>query len=73
MLLVDRDSFPSDTLSTHAVGFNGVESMRRLTLLRPLYKVENAFARMGMWRWLSRCYEQTALCAQTWLQVACVW
>jgi hypothetical protein len=23
-----------------------------------------------MWRRLSRCYEQTALCAQTWLEVA---
>jgi len=40
------------------------------TPLRPLYKVENAFARLGMWRRLSRCYEQTALCAQTWLEVA---
>ena len=38
----------------------------------PLYKVENAFARLGMWRRLSRCYEQTALGAQTWLEVACV-
>lgn len=42
------------------------------TPLRPLYKVENAFARLGMWRRLSRCYEQTALGAQTWLEVACV-
>jgi transposase len=32
----------------------------------------NAFARLGMWRRLSRCYEQTALGAQTWLEVACV-
>ena len=34
---------------------------RAVTPLRPLYKVENAFARLGMWRRLSRCYEQTAL------------
>jgi len=44
---------------------------RVFTPLRPLYKVENAFARLGMWRRLSRCYEQTALGAQTWLEVAC--
>jgi len=45
---------------------------RTFTPLRPLYKVETAFARLGMWRRLSRCYEQTALGAQTWLEVACV-
>ena len=45
---------------------------RVFTPLRPLYKVENAFARLGMWRRLWRCYEQTALGAQTWLEVACV-
>ena len=45
---------------------------RVFTPLAPLYKVENAFARLGMWRRLSRCYEQTALGAQTWLEVACV-
>jgi transposase len=45
---------------------------RVFTPLRPLYKVENAFARLGMWRRLSRCYEQTALGAQTWLEVACL-
>ena len=45
---------------------------RTFTPLRPLYKVENAFARLGMWRRLSSCFEQTALGAQTWLEVACV-
>ena len=45
---------------------------RTFTPLAPLYKVENTFARLGMWRRLSRCYEQTALGAQTWLEVACV-
>jgi hypothetical protein len=48
------------------------EGKRVFTPLGPLYKVENAFARLGMWRRLSRCYEQTALGAQTWLGVACV-
>jgi transposase len=45
---------------------------RTFTPLRPLYKVENAFARLGMWRRLSRCYQQTARGAQTWVEVACV-
>ena len=40
------------------------------TPLRPLSKVENALARLGMWRRLSRCYEQTALGTRTWLEVA---
>lgn len=48
------------------------KAKRVFTPIRPLYKVENAFARLGMWRRLSRCYEQTALGAQTWLEVACV-
>jgi flavin-dependent dehydrogenase len=33
VLLVDRDEFPSDTISTHAIGFNAVESLRRLGVL----------------------------------------
>ena len=33
---------------------------RAFTPLRPLYKVENAWARLGMWRRLSRCYEGDA-------------
>ena len=33
VLLVDRDKFPSDTLSTHALGFNAVDSLRRLGVL----------------------------------------
>ena len=45
---------------------------RVFTPLRPLYKVENTWARLGMWRRLSRCYEETALGAKTWLEVACV-
>ena len=49
-------------------GFSMVEAVRRLLLLAS----ENAFARLGMWRRLSRCYEQTALGAQTWMEVACV-
>lgn len=33
VLLVDRDSFPSDTISTHALAFPAVESLRRLGVL----------------------------------------
>lgn len=33
VLLVDRDRFPSDTLSTHALAFNAVDSLRRLGVL----------------------------------------
>ncbi len=33
VLVVDRDSFPSDTLSTHALAFPAVESLRRLGVL----------------------------------------
>jgi len=37
-----------------------------------LYKVEHAFARLGRWRRLSRCYEQTEASARAWLEVVCV-
>ncbi|GAC1510564.1 MAG: NAD(P)/FAD-dependent oxidoreductase [Candidatus Dormibacteraceae bacterium] len=33
VLLLDRDDFPSDTISTHFVAFNVVESLRRLGVL----------------------------------------
>jgi flavin-dependent dehydrogenase len=33
VLVVDRDQFPSDTLSTHALAFNAVDSLRRLGVL----------------------------------------
>jgi flavin-dependent dehydrogenase len=33
VLLVDRDEFPSDTISTHAMAFNAVDSLRRLGVL----------------------------------------
>jgi flavin-dependent dehydrogenase len=33
VLLVDRDEFPSDTISTHALAFNAVDSLRRLGVL----------------------------------------
>lgn len=45
---------------------------RKFTPIKPLYKVENVFARLGMWRRLARCYEETSLGAKTWLDVACV-
>ena len=43
-----------------------------LTPLWPLYKVEHAFAQLGRWRRLSRCYEGTEASATAWLQVASV-
>jgi len=38
----------------------------------PLYRVEHAFARLGRWRRLSRCYEGTETSAKAWLEVAAV-
>jgi hypothetical protein len=40
--------------------------------LAPVYKVEHAFARLGRWRRLSRCYEGTGASALAWHQVVCV-
>lgn len=40
--------------------------------IAPLYRVENAFAQLGRWRRLARCFEQTREGAQAWLEVACV-
>ena len=47
--------------SKGASGFTGI---------KPLYKVEHAFARLGRWRRLSRCYEGSAESARAWLEVA---
>lgn len=38
--------------------------------IAPLYRVEHAFARLGRWRRLSRCYEGSAESARAWLEVA---
>ena len=40
------------------------------TPIAPLYRVEHAFARLGRWRRLSRCYEGCAESARAWLEVA---
>jgi len=40
------------------------------TPLVPLYRVEHALARLGRWRWLSRCYEGTEASARARLEVA---
>lgn len=40
--------------------------------LRPLVKIEHAFAQLGRWRRLSRCYEGTEASARAWLEVASV-
>ncbi|HEV3405828.1 MAG TPA: FAD-dependent monooxygenase, partial [Candidatus Dormibacteraeota bacterium] len=51
VLMVDRDSFPSDTISTHGLNFLAVESLRRLGVLE---RIEAAgFQRMHRHRtWL---------------------
>jgi hypothetical protein len=38
--------------------------------MAPLCRVEHAFARLGRWRRLSRCYEGTPESARAWLEVA---
>ena len=40
--------------------------------LRPLVRIEHAFAQLGRWRRLSRCYEGSVASARTWLEVAAV-
>lgn len=40
--------------------------------IRPLYKIEHAFAQLGRWRRLSRCYEGSQASATAWLEVASV-
>jgi transposase len=42
----------------------------RITPLRPLYKVEHAFAQLGRWRRLSRRCEGTETSAEAGLDVA---
>jgi len=42
------------------------------TPLWPLYRIEHAFAQLGRWRRLSRCYEGTTASARAWLEVASV-
>jgi len=40
--------------------------------IAPLYRIEHAFAQLGRWRRLSRCYEGTEASARAWLEVASV-
>jgi len=40
--------------------------------IQPMWRIEDAFARLGAWRRLSRCFEGSAAGATAWLQVACV-
>jgi flavin-dependent dehydrogenase len=55
VLMVDRDSFPSDTISTHGLNFLAVESLRRLGVLE---RIEAAgFRRMQRHRaWLGELF-----------------
>jgi hypothetical protein len=56
--------------------YRGIRSRPAGTVgFKPLpmvWRVENAFAQLGRWRRLSRCYEGTAESAKAWLEVACV-
>lgn len=45
---------------------------RGFTPIAPLYKIEHAFAQLGRWRRLSRCYEGSEASARAWLEVASV-
>jgi hypothetical protein len=40
--------------------------------IAPLYRIEHAFAQLGRWHRLSRCYEGTEASARAWLEVASV-
>ena len=40
--------------------------------IKPMWRVEDAFARLGAWRRMSRCFEGSQAGATAWLQVACV-
>ena len=40
--------------------------------IRPLWRVEDAFAEIGRWRRLARSFEGTPASATAWMQVACV-
>ena len=54
VLLLDRDAFPSDTLSTHFIGGNGVISLRRLGVLDDL--LDAGFRRITRTRtWVEDC------------------
>jgi putative transposase len=48
------------------------KGVKGFTPIAPLYRVEHAFARLGRWRRLSRCYEGTETSAKAWLEVAAV-
>lgn len=58
VLMIDRDTFPSDTISTHALGFVAVDSLRRLGVLE---RVEAAgFRRMYRHRaWVDDIFIET--------------
>lgn len=48
------------------------QGRRGFTPIAPLYRIEQAFAELGRWRRLSRCYEGSAASARAWLEVASV-
>jgi len=59
----------------HSVGFEVRHRDREpgeFRPIRPLWRVEDAFAELGRWRRLARSFEGTRSSATAWVQVACV-
>ena len=46
------------------------KGIRGFAPIKPLVRVEHAFTRLGRWRGLSRCYEETTGSVRAWLEVA---
>jgi hypothetical protein len=63
------DSVERGTRPSAAHGLSVEHHHRRLGVTAR-YRVEHAFAQLGRWRRLSRCYEGTAASARAWLEVA---
>src|SRR6266508_2882740 len=79
-LLLSRRSWPTAAIGASPSSPRGNMSSSKIkarpkgasgfTPLVPLYRVEHAFARLGRWRRLSRCYEGTEASARARLEVA---
>ncbi len=64
--LAGRDGLTLD-IKAPPIGAVGFQPLKPLDI-----RVEYAFARLGRWRRLSRCYEGTEASARAWLEVACL-
>jgi hypothetical protein len=66
MRLAQRKQLEADVAKAPPPGISG------FVPIRPLVKAEYAFAQLGRWRRLSRCYEGSEASARAWLEVASV-